>query len=206
MAQSPAIQKPWTCAWPSPGRPVPATLPSFFSYPMFPRSPRLCQRIYTYLPAAFREASRALIFFKGFQQLAAHRTLRSLASSPVFAVNKHKVVLARHLSISHFRSMATSDPRTLVSPNAASIASAHPLLSKVEESKRRAAYQAVEDNFDPSYKYIGIGSGSTVVYVVEAIAAKGKDVTSKMTFIPTGKYCLGERVFRCARLTQDLHR
>jgi ribose 5-phosphate isomerase A len=59
-------------------------------------------------------------------------------------------------------------------------------LSPVEASKRRAAYKAVEDHFDPSYKYIGIGSGSTVVYVVEAIAAKGREVTSKMTFVPTG--------------------
>ncbi|PQE26610.1 ribose 5-phosphate isomerase a protein [Rutstroemia sp. NJR-2017a BVV2] len=59
-------------------------------------------------------------------------------------------------------------------------------LSPVEASKRRAAYKAVEDHFDPSYRYIGIGSGSTVVYVVEAIAAKGREVTSKMTFVPTG--------------------
>ncbi|KAL3427329.1 Ribose-5-phosphate isomerase [Phlyctema vagabunda] len=61
-----------------------------------------------------------------------------------------------------------------------------PQLSAVEASKRRAAYKAVEDHFEASYKYIGIGSGSTVVYVVEAIAAKGRDVTSKMIFVPTG--------------------
>ncbi|CAG8950766.1 hypothetical protein HYFRA_00002979 [Hymenoscyphus fraxineus] len=59
-------------------------------------------------------------------------------------------------------------------------------LTPIEASKRRAAYKAVEDHFDVSYKYIGIGSGSTVVYVVEAIAAKGRDVTSRMVFIPTG--------------------
>ncbi|KAJ8060591.1 hypothetical protein OCU04_010902 [Sclerotinia nivalis] len=59
-------------------------------------------------------------------------------------------------------------------------------LSPVEASKRRAAYKAVEDHFDSSYKYIGIGSGSTVVYVVEAIAAKGRDITSHMIFVPTG--------------------
>jgi ribose 5-phosphate isomerase A len=59
-------------------------------------------------------------------------------------------------------------------------------LPPVEASKRRAAYRAVEEHFDPSYKYIGIGSGSTVVYVVEAIAAKGRDITSKMIFVPTG--------------------
>ncbi|KAH8602065.1 ribose 5-phosphate isomerase A-domain-containing protein [Bisporella sp. PMI_857] len=59
-------------------------------------------------------------------------------------------------------------------------------LSTVEASKRAAAYKAVEDHFDPSYRYIGIGSGSTVVYVVEAIVAQGPEITSKMRFIPTG--------------------
>ncbi|KAG0652928.1 Phosphoriboisomerase [Hyphodiscus hymeniophilus] len=81
--------------------------------------------------------------------------------------------------------MATSDPNTPASLNAAPVATEHPPLSKVEASKRLAAYKAVEDHFDPSYRYIGIGSGSTVVYVVEAIAAKGRNVTSKMIFIPT---------------------
>jgi hypothetical protein len=62
----------------------------------------------------------------------------------------------------------------------------HSNLPPVEASKRRAAYKAVEDHFDPSFKYVGIGSGSTVVYVVEAIAAKGREITSKMRFVPTG--------------------
>lgn len=65
-------------------------------------------------------------------------------------------------------------------------AHAYTALSTIEASKRRAAYQAVADHFDSSYKYIGIGSGSTVVYVVEAIAARGREVTSKMIFVPTG--------------------
>lgn len=59
-------------------------------------------------------------------------------------------------------------------------------LSPVEASKRRAAFKAVADHFDPAFRYIGIGSGSTVVYVVEAIAEKGRDITSKMIFVPTG--------------------
>lgn len=58
-------------------------------------------------------------------------------------------------------------------------------LSLIEASKRRAAYKAVDDHFLPEHRYIGIGSGSTVVYVVEAIAARGRDVTSKMIFVPT---------------------
>lgn len=59
-------------------------------------------------------------------------------------------------------------------------------ISLIEASKRRAAYKAVEDHFDPTYRYIGIGSGSTVVYVVEAIAEQGREITSKMIFVPTG--------------------
>ncbi|KAH9883774.1 ribose 5-phosphate isomerase A [Xylariomycetidae sp. FL2044] len=58
--------------------------------------------------------------------------------------------------------------------------------SLVESAKRAACQQAVADHFDPSFTYIGIGSGSTVAYVVEAIAARGADVTSRMKFVPTG--------------------
>ncbi|KAK1759032.1 hypothetical protein QBC47DRAFT_356933 [Echria macrotheca] len=56
----------------------------------------------------------------------------------------------------------------------------------VESSKRAAAFQAVADHLLPSYTRIGVGSGSTVVYVVEAIAALGPSVTDSMTFYPTG--------------------
>jgi hypothetical protein len=75
--------------------------------------------------------------------------------------------------------MATSEPPSV---NAAPLPKP---LTGVEASKRRAAYKAVEDHFDTNYRYIGIGSGSTVVYVVEAIAAKGRAVTSRMIFVPT---------------------
>ena len=78
------------------------------------------------------------------------------------------------------------DPQIPPAGNAAHTDAAYESLSSIESAKRRAAYKAVEDHFDTSYKYIGIGSGSTVVYVVEAIVAKGRDVTSKMIFIPTG--------------------
>ncbi|KAK0715982.1 ribose 5-phosphate isomerase A-domain-containing protein [Lasiosphaeris hirsuta] len=56
----------------------------------------------------------------------------------------------------------------------------------IETSKRCAAYQAVQDHLLPAYTRVGIGSGSTVVYVVEAIAALGADATRAMTFYPTG--------------------
>jgi ribose 5-phosphate isomerase A len=81
-----------------------------------------------------------------------------------------------------------SEPVLSTAGNAAPIQveASYKALSSIEAAKRRAAYKAVEDHFDTSYKYIGIGSGSTVVYVVEAIVAKGRDVTSNMAFIPTG--------------------
>ncbi|KJZ73351.1 hypothetical protein HIM_07145 [Hirsutella minnesotensis 3608] len=61
----------------------------------------------------------------------------------------------------------------------------------IETAKRLAAFQAVEDNLLPSCKYIGIGSGSTVVYVVEAIVSKGPAFYGGMTFIPTGSQSKG---------------
>jgi ribose 5-phosphate isomerase A len=84
--------------------------------------------------------------------------------------------------------MASLDPAVPPTLNAAPSFQEPKLkpLSLVEAAKRRAAYKAVEDHFDNSYKYIGIGSGSTVVYVVEAIAAKGRNITSGMIFVPTG--------------------
>lgn len=63
--------------------------------------------------------------------------------------------------------------------------------SLVESAKKSAAYQAVNDYLLPSYKYVGIGSGSTVVYVVDAIVSKGRDFYGHMTFIPTGSQSKG---------------
>jgi len=43
--------------------------------------------------------------------------------------------------------------------------------SPVEEAKRRAAQRAVDEHFSPNFNYVGIGSGTTILYVVEAIKA-----------------------------------
>lgn len=64
--------------------------------------------------------------------------------------------------------------------------SASEQASLIESSKRAAAYQAVKEHMDLTFTHIGIGSGSTVIFVVEAIASLGKDVTDKMTFFSTG--------------------
>lgn len=54
----------------------------------------------------------------------------------------------------------------------------------VESAKRAAAQQAVADHFDPSASYVGIGSGTTIVYVVEAI--KERSTNPNVRFVPTG--------------------
>merc|ERR1712000_497239 len=71
----------------------------------------------------------------------------------------------------------------------------------VESAKRAAAIQAVEEHLLPSHRYVGIGSGSTVVYVVEAIVAKGADFFKNMVFIPTGSQSKG--LIRTAGLTLE---
>jgi ribose 5-phosphate isomerase A len=56
--------------------------------------------------------------------------------------------------------------------------------TSIESAKRAAAIQAVEENFDPSASHVGIGSGTTIVYVVEAI--KEKSTNPHVRFVPTG--------------------
>lgn len=58
-------------------------------------------------------------------------------------------------------------------------------IELIEDAKRRAAMRAVDDHFKPSFRYVGIGSGSTIQYVVEAIkAALPQD--HYVLFVPTG--------------------
>ncbi|EJS41705.1 rki1p [Saccharomyces arboricola H-6] len=66
------------------------------------------------------------------------------------------------------------------------------LGNHLEDAKRAAAYRAVDENlkFD-DHKIIGIGSGSTVVYVAERIGqylhdAKYSELVTKFVCIPTG--------------------
>lgn len=56
----------------------------------------------------------------------------------------------------------------------------------VESAKRAAGRKAVSEHLLPHYTRIGIGSGSTIKYVVEAIADLPKSQTNNMKFVPTG--------------------
>nr|POE51829.1 ribose-5-phosphate isomerase [Quercus suber] len=44
-------------------------------------------------------------------------------------------------------------------------------IKTIEAAKRKAAFSAVADHFDSKMRFVGIGSGSTIVYGVEAIKA-----------------------------------
>lgn len=60
------------------------------------------------------------------------------------------------------------------------------MAQAIEEAKRLAAQAAVRDHFpNPAPHYVGIGSGTTIIYVVEAIRELGIDL-SNTHFIPTG--------------------
>ncbi|KAL2830562.1 hypothetical protein BDW59DRAFT_141104 [Aspergillus cavernicola] len=55
----------------------------------------------------------------------------------------------------------------------------------VEVAKRAAGKAAVENHYPKDAKFVGIGSGSTIVYVVEAIKESGIN-TSATKYVPTG--------------------
>ncbi|CAH2355687.1 ribose-5-phosphate isomerase [[Candida] railenensis] len=58
------------------------------------------------------------------------------------------------------------------------------MSSLVEQAKKAAAFKAVDENFPKSAKVVGVGSGSTVVYVAERLG----QLPNKSSFvcIPTG--------------------
>ncbi|KAA8650940.1 hypothetical protein EYZ11_001847 [Aspergillus tanneri] len=59
------------------------------------------------------------------------------------------------------------------------------MASIVEEAKRAAGKAAVQNHYPKDAKFVGIGSGSTIVYVVKAIKESGVD-TSLTKYVPTG--------------------
>ncbi|KAK9759658.1 ribose-5-phosphate isomerase rki1, variant 2 [Basidiobolus ranarum] len=59
------------------------------------------------------------------------------------------------------------------------------MVNLVEEAKRQAAYQAVDNHILDTDRVIGIGSGSTVVYAVERILQRAPEKNKNLVFIPT---------------------
>ena len=67
----------------------------------------------------------------------------------------------------------------------AAVPAAAAAVQLIEEAKRRAAIEAVKAHFPDNPRFVGIGSGTTIVYVVDAICNLGVDV-SRVCFVPTG--------------------
>ncbi|KZT54248.1 ribose-5-phosphate isomerase [Calocera cornea HHB12733] len=59
-------------------------------------------------------------------------------------------------------------------------------LTGIDAAKQLAAWTAVDEHVLPEHKLIGIGSGSTVPFVVERILAQGKELNKDRVFLPTG--------------------
>jgi ribose 5-phosphate isomerase A len=60
--------------------------------------------------------------------------------------------------------------------------------TKVEEAKALAAARAVADHFSPSFRYVGIGSGTTIVFVINEIkrVISATPNAPPQLFVPTG--------------------
>ncbi|CAD6574955.1 MAG: ribose-5-phosphate isomerase rki1 [Cyphobasidiales sp. Tagirdzhanova-0007] len=61
-----------------------------------------------------------------------------------------------------------------------------PVTIQIEAAKRLAAYAAVDAYVKQEHKVIGIGSGTTVPYVVERILQQGPERNGERWFVPTG--------------------
>ena len=59
------------------------------------------------------------------------------------------------------------------------------MSNEIEAAKRAAADEAVKNHFPEDPRFVGIGSGTTVKYVVEAIKGLNRNV-SRVGFVPTG--------------------
>ena len=81
--------------------------------------------------------------------------------------------------------LATKLFRTLTTAAHTMASSTAQTLSPIEAAKRAAAFAAVNDYVKPEHKYIGIGSGSTVVYVVERFIELGAEANQHRWFVPT---------------------
>lgn len=97
--------------------------------------------------------------------------------------------MAPRLFCSPFRLLAlphVSFPRQpTLCPYFACLGRLQSTMADVEASKRAAAKAAVENHYPKDARWVGIGSGTTIVYVVEAIKALGLD-TAATRFVPTG--------------------
>jgi ribose 5-phosphate isomerase A len=57
------------------------------------------------------------------------------------------------------------------------------MSDSIEEGKKLAAYRAVDEYVTADHKVVGIGSGSTVIYVVERILQRPE--LKNIVYVPT---------------------
>lgn len=120
------------------------------------------------LDCSYHLASSQQTFIRLLSSSSSTLTLRSLRP------------LSRPYQFSRNMSVTTGAPGSAVAA----------AVDMIEQAKRKAAYRAVADHFDPEMQFVGIGSGSTIIYGVEAI----KDCLAKnppkngryIFFVPTG--------------------
>lgn len=108
------------------------------------------------------------------------------ASFRIF-VHHYRLFSSAKTHLASAQTPITPVPRTVtMSVSTGAVPIATTTLSAIEQSKRLAAYTAVDKHILPEHKVIGIGSGSTVPYVVERIVAQGRELNKDRVFIPTG--------------------
>ncbi|KAI6369297.1 hypothetical protein MCOR25_004478 [Pyricularia grisea] len=108
---------------------------------------------------------------------------RSLSAGPRRIRHQQHLHGNKFLPSDHYRSITMASSESAVS--------AIEQVQLIEMAKKAAAFTAVKDHLDPRYKHVGIGSGSTVVYVVEAIKELHPEASKHMTFYPTGDQSKG---------------
>lgn len=129
-----------------------------------------------------------LICSRRFSSAVFHRRYHVVQISPV---NDLIAPTAKRFFLGAYKRLTT--PRTSLHPTTShqkpshkrTITMAAPILN-VESAKRLAAHRAVDEHFPAHARHVGIGSGSTVVYVVERIAQLSREITDGILFVPTG--------------------
>ena len=90
-------------------------------------------------------------------------------------------------SVSHLFPYTVDSPKSVFKALISNMSTSDgPQLSAIESAKRAAARLAVKEHFNPEARYIGIGSGSTIVYAVEAIQELKDPRIQNILFVPTG--------------------
>lgn len=112
---------------------------------------------------------------------------------PIFLTSRLRKTSIRPYPTSHLHTTPTTPAQTTTMASTSdplTIPPSQTPLDGIESAKRKAAFHAIHAHFSSTHTFIGIGSGSTIVYGVEAIKhhltlqppASGR----MLWFVPTG--------------------